>query len=138
MHVDDGQVVHNSVPLYNDLITILEKRYGPLTHNNSTTSYLGQAIAVNPSGRVSYSMEGYIRRLCKDHNTSAIAIPPSDTNVFQPPTETAPANKILYQSLVGGLIYCLKTRTTSAKKSLSSSPNAYLSVSLTSRKHTES
>ena len=67
MHVDDGQVVHNCPALYQQLVTVLEQRYGPLTHNASTKSYLGQAITVHSSGRVSYSMEVYIRRLCSEH-----------------------------------------------------------------------
>ena len=80
MHVDDGQGVHNCPALYQQLVTVLEQRYGPLTHNASTKSYLGQAITVHSSGRVSYSMEGYIRRLCSEHRLLTV----SHTPLMQP------------------------------------------------------
>ena len=67
MHVDDGQVIHNCPSLYKDLISVLEARYGPLEHNEVTSSFLGQAVKRSSKGAVSFSMEGYIRRLCKLH-----------------------------------------------------------------------
>ena len=111
MHVDDGQVVHNSPQLYQDLVTVLEERYGPLTHNASTTSYLGQNIKVDSTtGRVTYNMEGYIKRFLQEYNITGTSPSPSDDTLFQPPTNLAPVNQKDYQRIIGGLIYCLKTR----------------------------
>jgi hypothetical protein len=110
MHVDDGQAVHNCPELYNGLITTLESRYGPLTHNFLGSSYLGQHITVDSTGRISYDMSGYIHRLCRDHNVTTHASSPSDSSLFHPPSNPNPVDRKTYQRIMGGLIYCLKIR----------------------------
>ena len=110
MHVDDGHVVHNCPELYQDLVRELESAYGPLTHNDPSTSYLGQSIKTDSTGRVTYSMEGYISRLCTQHGISVSSKTPSDLDLFQPSKDMTPANPAHYQAIIGSLIYCLKCR----------------------------
>ncbi len=113
MLVDDGQAVYNSRSLYDSLLVVLEKRYGPLVHHLVTDSFLGQTVHRNKSGAVSYSMSGYITKLAKTHGVSEHerVSTPSSTDLFKdpPPNSTSyPLKK--YLQLLGGLVYTVKIR----------------------------
>jgi hypothetical protein len=112
MHVDDGQAIYNDRSLYVDLINVLEQRYGKLTHNAVTSSFLGQGIYRSDKGGVTFTMDGYISQLCGKFNIlpGDKASSPSDKDLFQDTSSSPAVDVTLYQKVIGGLIYVLKTR----------------------------
>ena len=113
MHVDDGQAIYNDRGLYDELISVLEKRYGPLTHNAVTTSFLGQGIHRSDKGGVTLTMEGYIGQLCAKFGIlpEEKASSPSDKDLFHDTSYMPAVDVALYQMVIGGLIYVLKIRS---------------------------
>jgi len=113
MHVDDGQAIYNDRSLYDDLIGVLEQRYGALTHNPVTSSFLGQGIHRSDKGGVTFTMEGYISGLCQKFGLSPTdkASSPSDKDLFQDTSYMPAVDVTLYQKVIGGLIYVLKNRS---------------------------
>jgi hypothetical protein len=113
MHVDDGQAIYNDRSLYDELISVLEKRYGALTHNAVTSSFLGQGIHRSDKGGVTLTMEGYISQLCQKFNIlpEDKASSPSDKDLFHDTSFMPAVDITLYQKIIGGLIYVLKNRS---------------------------
>ena len=112
MHVDDGLAVHNCRRLYQDLISALELRYGPITKHETSTSYTGQKLTRSPSGAISLSVEGYIVRFLHEIGMDNIptAETPSTQDLFHEPTDKTPVDKKLFDKIIGSLIYILKSR----------------------------
>ena len=110
-HVDDGRAMYNHRPFYNDLITTLEKRYGPLSKDDNTTSYTGTTFA-QESGGFKITQEGYVARLLASINLINLAIrsTPSDDDLFGDTSGTPLCNPKTYRQLVGSLIHLLRTR----------------------------
>ena len=55
-------------------------------------------------------MEGYISRLCASYNITVSSKTPSDSDLFQPSEDKTPVDPVMFQGIVGALIYCLKCR----------------------------
>ena len=112
MHVADGQSIYNDRSIYDDLIRVLEARYGALTHNPVTSSFLGQGIHRSDKGGVTLTMEGYISQLCQKFNIlpGDKASSPSDKDLFHDNSFMPTVDITLYQKVIGGLIYVLKNR----------------------------
>ena len=113
MHVDDGLICSTHRPYYDELISALTSRYGPLSsHNEVCSSNTGYSITRGADGSVTVSQEGYLRRML--HDLGADSLPsvstPSTLDLFRAPTDSTPVNPSAYRKLIGCLIYLLKTR----------------------------
>ena len=110
MHVDDGLGVCTHTPYRDELLTALTSRFGPLTYNAESTSYTGTSLCRHPTGAVTLSMEGYIRRFITGLGLQDIApaSSPSTADLFHPSQDTTPVSIPLYQHIIGCFIHCLK------------------------------
>jgi hypothetical protein len=111
-HVDDGRAMYNHRAFYDDLITTLEERYGPLSKDDNTTSYTGSTFDAAPDGSFTITQEGYVGRLLASTNQPDLPVrsTPSDDDLFSDTSASPHCNPRTYRQLVGSLIHLLRTR----------------------------
>jgi hypothetical protein len=110
-HVDDGKAMFNCRAIYDHLILILEKRYGPLK-KQPLSSYTGTSFTRHANGAFTFSQEGYIMRFLESINVNGLALSkvPSTFDLFDDTSTSPPCDVKLYRSIVGSLIHTLITR----------------------------
>ena len=112
-HVDDGRAMYNHRPFYDDLISTLEKRYGPLSKDDNTTSYTGSTFRSDKDGAFEITQEGYVRRLLASANLPPdlpVLPTPSDADLFGDTSAMPRCDATTYRKLVGSLIHLLRSR----------------------------
>ena len=111
-HVDDGRVMYNHRPFYDDLIRTLELRYGPLSKDEHTSSYTGTTFSNTPDGAFSITQEGYVQRLLASINIPDLPArsTPSDDDLFSDTSHLPLCDATTFRQLIGSLIHLLRTR----------------------------
>ena len=111
-HVDDGRAMYNHRIFYDDLVRVLEARYGPLSKEDNTTSYTGATFTNYPDGAFQITQEGYLQRLFNSLNLSDLPIrsTPSDSDLFSDTSHMPPCDAKTFRQLIGSLIHLLRTR----------------------------
>jgi hypothetical protein len=110
-HVDDGKAMYNHRPLYDHLVSVLEARYGELK-KGPLSGFTGTSFHLHPSGAFTRSQDGYILRFLESVNVKGIALSktPSKSDLFEEDSASPPCDPALYKSLIGSLIFTLRTR----------------------------
>lgn len=110
-HVDDGKAMYNHRPLYDHLVSVLEARYGELK-KGPLSGFTGTSFHRHPSGAFTRSQDGYILRFLESVNVKGIALSktPSKPDLFEEDSSSPPCDQSLYKSLIGSLIFTLRTR----------------------------
>jgi hypothetical protein len=111
-HVDDGRAMYNHRIFYDDLVRVLEMRYGPLSKDDNTTSYTGTTFTNNLDGSFQITQEGYLQRLFSSINFSDMPTrsTPSDADLFSDTSHMQPCDAKIFRQLIGSLIHLLRTR----------------------------
>jgi hypothetical protein len=112
MHVDDGLVCCTYKPYLDEALLVLTKRYGKLTHHDECTSTTGYSIKRHPDGSIEINQRGFLDRMLDTFQASNL--PPVDTpstaDLFLETGDQTPIDVKNYQTILGNLIYLLKTR----------------------------
>ena len=110
-HVDDGKAMFNHRPLYDHLISVLERRYGILK-KAPLSGFTGTTFKLHANGAFTRSQDGYIMRFLESVNVKGIAIAkaPSSSDLFATDVTSPLCDQALYKSLIGSLIHTLRTR----------------------------
>ena len=118
MTVDDGLVVYTEPKFYKELLAVLTTKYGPMTQHDVCTRHTGQEISYHKSGAITFTQAEYISRVCSTIGVAHLppVSTPSKLDLFHASVNTAPADKALYQRIVGCLVHALKTRADIVKE----------------------
>jgi hypothetical protein len=110
-HVDDGKAIFNHRPLYDHLVTVLEQRYGKLK-KSPLTGFTGTSFKLHSNGAFTRSQDGYILRFLESVNVKGLKSTraPSAPDLLAPSSHAPLCDPSLYKSLIGSLIYTLRTR----------------------------
>jgi hypothetical protein len=112
MHVDDGLVCCTYRQYYDEIMAVLIKRYGKLTIHNECTSTTGYNIKRNQDGSLEINQRGYLDRLLTTYNANNLetSLTPSSPDLFQETGDQTPVKVHNFQTIMGSLIFLLKTR----------------------------
>ena len=118
MHVDDGDLLATDPTIAANLKSTLEARYGPLTWNDTSSSFTGTHITRHPSGAVSLDLTDHIIKMLHKSGMDNVpgALTPSNPDLFLPSKDTTPTNKVQYQRIVGDLTHISRVRHDIAKE----------------------
>ena len=110
-HVDDGKAMFNHRPLYDHLISVLEKRYGTLK-KEPLSGFTGTTFTKHANGAFTRTQDGYILRFLESVGLKGITIAkvPSNMDLLADTSLSPPCDQKLYRTLIGSLIHTLKTR----------------------------
>jgi hypothetical protein len=110
-HVDDGKAMFNYRPFYDQLIRVLESRYGALS-KGPLVGFTGTTFVKHPNGAFTRTQEGYILRFLHSVGVSGLTIvkTPSQPELFAATGDSPLCDRKLYRTLIGSLIHTLRTR----------------------------
>ena len=113
IHVDDGQMLSCYPEDWTRLVSVLERRFGPLKVKIPSTGHIGINTVFYADGSFSTNQKGYIIKSLQivDPENKLVAVPtPSLKNLFVNDEDSPAIDIKWYQHLIGILIYTLHTR----------------------------
>jgi hypothetical protein len=110
-HVDDGKAMFNYRPFYDQLIGVLEKRYGKL-RKGPLVGFTGTTFVKHDNGAFTRTQEGYILRFLSSVGVDDLTIVrvASQPDLFGDTSASPLCDRKLYRTLIGSLIHTLRTR----------------------------
>lgn len=103
----------NTAELSAELKRVLRSRYGEdVVYNDHSSGVLNIELKRNADHSVTLTMANYIKALLKTAGMDDVpsALSPSLRDLFLEPTDTTPIDQVMFQKLVGALLYMLPVR----------------------------